>query len=315
MATWAPEPARASDVDLQQQVTRLEQEVASLRQVTTELSQRLAESLEQQTATAEVLQVISRSGFDLQPVLEALLENAVRLCKADQGTIHRLKGDAYPAVALYGHASSELRAFLEKNPMRPGRGTIVGRALLERRVVQISDVLEDPEIDNQVTEVAKAQLMRTLLAVPMLREGVPIGVIVIRRSEVRPFTEKQIELVTTFADQAVIAIENVRLFQEVEARSRELARSVEELQALGAVSQTVNSTLDLQEVLTTIVAHAAQLSGIEGGAIYEYDEAAQVFTLRATHGMSEELITVVQALRIRLGETVIGLAAARREAV
>src|SRR5581483_6377158 len=132
---------------------------------------------------------------------------------------------------------------------------------------------------------------------------------------VQPFTEKQIELVSTFADQAVIAIENVRLFQEVQERTRELARSVEELQALGAVSQAVNSTLDLQEVLTTIVAHAAQLSGTEGGAIYEYDEAARLFALRATHGMSEELIQAVQGTRIRLGETVIGQAAARREAV
>src|SRR5581483_8024848 len=132
---------------------------------------------------------------------------------------------------------------------------------------------------------------------------------------VQPFTEKQIELVSTFADQAVIAIENVRLFQEVQERTRELARSVEELQALGAISQAVNSTLDLQEVLTTIVAHAAQLSGTEGGAIYEYDEAAQQFELRATHGMSEELIEAVQGVHIHLGETVIGQAAARREAV
>src|SRR5262249_52467180 len=156
----------------------------------------------------------------------------------------------------------------ERHPIRPGRGTTTARAVLEHRPVHIPDVLADPEYEFQ--EAQQLMGFRTVLAVPMLRDGVPIGSIGIWRTEVEPFTDKQIELIQTFADQAVIAIENVRLFQEVEARTRELARSVEELQALGAVSQTVNSTLDLQAVLTTIVAHAAQLSGTEGGAIYEY---------------------------------------------
>ena len=144
----------------------------------------------------------------------------------------------------------------------------------------------------------------------MLREGALIGVIVIRRTEVQPFTDKQIELVTTFADQAVIAIENVRLFQELQARTRELARSVEELKALGEVSQAVSSRLDLQTVLTTIVDRAVQLSGASGGVIYEYDEATQEFHLRASHGVEEELIEALRTARIRLGEGAIGTAAA-----
>src|SRR5215470_6935121 len=127
-----------------------------------------------------------------------------------------------------------------------------------------------------------------------MRENTPIGVIVLWRKQLHPFTDKQIELVTTFADQAVIAIENVRLFDEVQARTGELARSVEELQALGEVSQAVNSTLDLQTVLSTIVAKAVQLSGTEGGAIYVFDESEQLFRLRATYGFSEDLVAAVQ---------------------
>src|SRR5262249_16053103 len=149
----------------------------------------------------------------------------------------------------------------------------------------------------------------------MLREGNLIGVIVIRRTEVQPFTDKQIELVTTFADQAVIAIENVRLFQELQARTRDLARSVEELKVLGEVNQTVSSTLDLQTVLTTIVNRAVQLSGANGGVIYEYDESMHVFHLRATHGVHEEIIEVVRGARIRLGEGAMGKAPATRTPV
>src|SRR5262249_17054490 len=136
-----------------------------------------------------------------------------------------------------------------------------------------------------------------------------------RRTEVQPFTDKQIELVTTFAAQAVIAIENVRLFQELEARTRELARSVEELRALGEVGQAVSSTLDLQTVLSTIVGHAVQLSGTNGGVIYEYDEAMQEFLLRASHRMEEELLKELRAAPIRLGEGAVGRAATSRAPV
>src|SRR5262249_1009670 len=135
---------------------------------------------------------------------------------------------------------------------------------------------------------------RTILGVPLLREGLPIGILLLHRAVVRAFTDKQIELVETFADQAVIAIENVRLFDEVQARTRELAQSVEELQALGEVSQAVNSTLDLQTVLSTIVAKAVQLSGTDAGAIYVFEEAQQLFRLRATFGLTEDLIAAVE---------------------
>ena len=152
----------------------------------------------------------------------------------------------------------------------------------------------------------------TALATPLLREGVPIGVIHIRRMEVGPFTDKQISLLKTFADQAVIAIENVRLFKELDERTNELTRSVDELKALGEVGQVVSSTLDLETVLTRIVSHAVQLSGTDGGAIYEYEEQSEEFLLRATDHMEEELINALRANPPRLGDGVVGRAAASR---
>jgi signal transduction histidine kinase len=154
-----------------------------------------------------------------------------------------------------------------------------------------------------------------VLATPMLREGIPIGTVHIRRLEVRPFTEKQIKLLETFADQAVIAIENVRLFQELEARTRELAQSVGELRALGAVSQAVSSTLDLETVLGTIASHAVQLSGTDSGVIYEFDETNQEFNLRASHRMEAEVVEILRAAPIRLGEGATGRAATMRAPV
>ncbi len=291
---------------------RLHESYTGLERRVEERTRELSEALEQQTATSEVLKVISRSTFDLQPVLDALLENAVRLCGAQRGQINRFDGEVYRLGAVY-NIPPEFAAYLEKHPMRPGRDTITGRAALERRSVQITDVMADPEYSYG--EGPRLGGYRTILAVPMLREGVPIGVIVIWKPEVQPFTPRQIELVETFADQAVIAIENVRLFQELQARTNELARSVEELRALGEVGQAVSSTLDLPKVLSTIVARAVQLAGTSGGAIYEYEESRNEFRLRATHGMDESLLQTLRTAPIRPGEGAIGTAAISRSPV
>ncbi len=282
---------------------RLFTELQEKNRALTQAHAQVTEALEQQTATSEVLKVISRSTFDLQPVLETLIENAARLCGADTGFIWRFDGEVFRAAADY-RVFPEFRDFFQRNPIRPGRGSVAGRAALERRTVHIPDVLADPEYE--LSEAQRVGGFRTVLGVPMLREGALVGVFGLGRREPKPFNDKQVDLVTTFADQAVIAIENVRLFQELQARTRDLGQSVEELKALGEVSRAVSSTLDLQTVLDTIVARAVQLSGARAGVIFEYNETMEEFHLRATHRMEQELVELFQAAPIRLGEGATG---------
>jgi signal transduction histidine kinase len=269
----------------------------------------ITEALEQQTATSEILRVIASSPTNIQPVLDVVAENAARLCEADDTQIMRLEGDFYHRVASYG--TMPVLAELTLNRQSPS-----GRAMVDRKTIHVHDLAA--EVETEYPEIKTYQKYlghRTTLATPLLREGAPIGAILIRRLQVRPFSEKQIKLLETFADQAVIAIENVRLFQELQARTKELARSVEELKALGEVGQAVSSTLDLETVLSTIVSRAVELSGTAAGIVYEYDEATEEFHLRATYRMEEELVEAYRGAPIRLGQGATGRAAAMKEPV
>ncbi len=192
----------------------------------TRLLSELRESLQQQMATADVLKVISRSTFDLQTVLQTLVESAAHLCDADKATITRQKEGVFYRAESYGF-SAEFMEYVRSVPVEAERGTATGRALLEGKVIHIADVRADSEYT--FAEAQRLGDFRTIIGVPMLREGRPVGVLTLTRSKIRPFTEKQIELVSTFADQAAIAIENVRLFESVEARTRELTKSLEDL--------------------------------------------------------------------------------------
>jgi signal transduction histidine kinase/ActR/RegA family two-component response regulator len=227
----------------------------------TRLLNELRESLQQQTATADVLKVISRSIFDLQTVLQTLVESASRLCDADKGTITRKRGDAFYRAEAYGF-SPEFIEYVKDIPIEPERGTAQGRALLEGEIVHIPDVLNDPEYTW-----AKAQELgkyRTALAVPMLREGVPIGVLALARTQMRPFTDREIELVSTFADQAAIAIENVRLFDEIQDKNRQLQQANEyKSQFISSVSHELRTPLNAIIGLTDMLVTNATRFGTE----------------------------------------------------
>jgi signal transduction histidine kinase len=293
---------------------RLQESYTGLEKKVEVRTQALTEALEQQTATSEVLKVISSSRGELQPVFETMLANAVRICQANYGVLFRFEDGAAHAIAMFG-VPPAFADFWQSGPKRFGPRTAFARVAETKQTVHIIDVKEEPAyIEGEPVLVAAVGLggFRTLVNVPMLKENELIGTIAIYRQEVRAFTEKQIELVTNFAAQAVIAIENTRLLHELQARTGELAQSVGELRALGEVSQAVNSTVDLETVLTTIVTKATQLSSTEAGAIYVFDDAVQEFRLRATHGLEDSTVTELRDRHIRIGETLIGEAALRR---
>ena len=295
--------------------SRLQESYAGLERKVEERTRDLRESLEQQTATAEILRVISSSPNDLAPVFDSILGNAMHLCEAHLGMLHLYDGEAFNAVAMRGANSAVAEHF---HRIQPGPSTGLGRVLAEKRSVHIADLMDDDAYrQRDPLRVASVELLgaRTWLGVPLIKDGAVIGAVVIYRREARPFPEPQIKLVQTFADQAVIAIENVRLFKELEARTAQLGRSVEQLKALAEVSQAVNSTLDLQEVLNTIVARAVHLSAADTGSVFEHDEASAMLELRATFGITPELVDELMVRTLRMGEGATGRAAATRAPV
>jgi signal transduction histidine kinase len=305
-----PEPGRFPDQQIALLRTFADQAVIAIENV--RLFNETKEALEQQTATSEILGVISRSPRDVQPVFDTIAAAAMRLCRGNQGSVTTYDGELLHLVALAGGVTPEgAEAVRQAYPRPLSRDTASTRAVLTCSIAAISDVLEDPDFVQEAT----AGGFRSVVGVPLIRDGRPIGAIAVGRPEPGQFSDKQVALLQTFADQAVIAIENVRLVKELELRTGELTRSVGELRALGEVGQAVSSTLDLETVLRTIVSRSVRLADMDGGSIWEYDEAREEFHLHATDRYPAELVEVLRSAPIRKGEGALGRLAVTAEPV
>jgi len=270
------------------------------------LGDELAEVREQLAATSEVLAVIGRSAFDLEKILETVVESARRLCAADAGQVFLVDGDRY-RFAYGSGMTAEYREFIANNPVVLDRGTLNGRVGLDRRATQITDVLADP--DYSLADAQRMAGYRTVMGVPMLLDGDVVGMLSVWRTHVDPFSDRAVEVLTAFAAQAALAVRAVDLVRVLESRTGELRRKVTQLEALGAVGQAVSSSLNLTEVLNTIITQAVQMSGSDGGSIYEFDEDAREFRVETVCGTSPEAFDALRSARIALEDTFIGKAA------
>ena len=313
------EPGPFSDSEIELLKTFADQAVIAIENVRlfTELETRNAEltdALARQMATGEVLRAISQVQTDAQPVFDMIAQSARRLCAAAYGQVQLYDGKLIHLAALESANPKGDEPIRAVYPLRVGDGSAGGRAIGTRAVAQIPDLLDERH-PFPFKKVWEASGLRSFLAVPMLRDGEPLGTIGVGRVEPGEFPPTQIDLLQTFAEQAVIAIENVRLFKEVKARTAELTRSVEQLTALGEVGRAVSSTLDLETVLTTIVSRAVELSGLDGGVVFEYDEAAEEFVQRVATQAADALAEARRTVRIQKGEGVVGRTALTLEPV
>ena len=287
-----------------------------LRQRTDNLTERtseLTESLEQQTATSDILASISGSLTDPKPVFNAIVHNLRRLFGARFATVQLLQGETIEMPAADGEVATE--KIMQHYPRPLDNTSVGGQAMLTNQVVQYAPVLDNPVVPAAAQQMARDYQYNSIIAAPMIRQDTVVGAIVCGNPEPRVFDEKEVALIKSFAAQAVIAIENARLLTELRQRTDDLGRSVGELRALGDVSQAVNSTLDLQNVLETIVAKAVQLSATDAGAIYVYDERDREFHLRATYGMEQERIDALGRACVSVSEHNVDQMLAQRQAV
>jgi signal transduction histidine kinase/DNA-binding response OmpR family regulator len=281
---------------------------AEMAAETERLRDELAEAREQLAATSEVLAVLGRSASDLDAVLATVVESARKLCGADAGLVFLVDGDKY-RFAYGSGMTPEARDVITNNPVGLDRGSLAGRVGLDRRATQITDVLADPDYGR--VDAQRVAGYRTIMGVPMLLDDEVVGVLSLWRTEVDPFTDRAVEVLTTFAAQAALAVRTVDLVRDLGTRTHELARKVNQLEALGAVGQGVNSSLNLMEVLTTIIMQAVIMSGTDGGSIYEFDEDAREFRIRTACGTPPEVLDALGRTRIGLDDTFLGKAAKR----
>jgi len=268
------------------------------------------EALQQQTATSEILKVISGSQGDTQPVFDMIARRAMQLCDAQFCAVFRYDGEQIRLVAHHGLSPEGAVAYERGFPLRPSRINAIGRAIQDGAISHIPDVETDPEYRS--LDVARAVTFRAILAVPLLLGGRPVGGIAVSRSSVGLFPEKHVDLLRTFADQAVIAVENVRVFTELESRTEALSKTVGQLTALGEVGQALSSTLDLEKVLKMVVTRAVKLTGLNGGVIYEYDASNERFELRASKNFDEEVVAGLRGSELRVGVGAVGGSVASR---
>ena len=270
------------------------------------LAARLAEAQEQLVATREILSILANASTSEDDVFEAVIENACRLCRAQVAQISLAEGDGYRLVASKGH-TKEYADFAADHPVPRNRGSLTGRVAIDRRTQQIADVLADPDYD--LPEFQRLAGYRSIIGAPMIVDDIVVGVLTVWRTTVEPFDEHTRSLLTTFAEQAALALRNVELSSVLQSRSAELARKVDEMEALAEVGEAISSTLDPDEVLTTIVEHAVELSGADGGSLMEYDEDSLLFRVRTTYGTSDDVRAQLKTVRIHVDESFVGRAA------
>ncbi len=294
---------------------RLFTELEEKNRALTHAHGQVTEALEQQTATSEVLRAIAHTQTDAQPVFDTIVRSAARLCDATAAAVFLSDGRMLYLPANYGGYAAEAGAASRARfPRQIDMDTTPGMAILTRSVVHVPDI-EEPSAMEHVKQTGRLLGFRSVVSVPMLREGEAVGAINVSRPAPGGFSDAEVSLLKTFADQAVIAVENVRLFKALEARTADLTRSVEQLTALGEVGRAVSSTLDSETVLTTIVSRAVQLSGLDGGVVFEYDEGAEEFVQRAQTETGGLLAEARRTTRIRKGEGVLGRTAITLEPV
>jgi signal transduction histidine kinase len=292
---------------------RLFTELQEKNRALTDAHAQITQALERQTATADILRIISRSQTDVQPVFDTIADSAIRLLHGWSALILLIDGGLLHLGAVRGGLPDSERYQRGRFPVRLDPDYVLARCVLERSPQQEPDILSHPNLTFR--EVARRRGFAAFLAVPMLRGGEAIGEVVVTRARAGPFNESEIALLQTFADQAVIAIANARLLSELQARTAQLTHSVGQLTALGDVGRALSSTLDLDTILQTIVTRASQLAGTDACSVFEYDEATEAFHLPATHNLDEEVVALARRTPIRKGEGVQGLMAITHQPV